>query len=577
MTPREQVGQLYETAPDVVRLAEEVSLAVLVDPALLRRARLDLGAGVGTEADLWFSALVKSSSPSGFVILPEIAAELRRRLADDPGRLRRARRRVAEAHAGYPPSLRLEEDVLWLSVSREPDATAEIEMRLRSALAAMVRDGREGIASWAARALPSFPISIRVLESSRILEAGARLRLDRDGRALADLDWAADGRDTGWIVPPDFPQTTLRVRLLEDGVELARDDSAPGHAVMVPWTEPIMLEVEWLAAAPEPAAERRWIGIPVGSTAGVPGPVSGGVRLRTLGGTITEVWSTELRLAAASRRAPLGPGERPITPLNPRQQQRELESLFVQHLPFIERMAAKLTRDDGLFGDEADDFVSWAKTRLIEDDYAALRRFRGESALTTYLAAVLVSLYRDYRIAESGRWRPSAEARRQGPDAIALERLVYRDGHTLLEAISVLRSRGETVRTERELAQLFARLPASPRGRPAPVDEETLSDTRALATADEVIRAEEADAERARMVEALWRAIETLPHEDQVVVRMRFMEGLSTADIARALRLEQKPLYRRLERLLTRLRELLEAAGISQDTVRNMVLEDEED
>jgi DNA-directed RNA polymerase specialized sigma24 family protein len=45
---------------------------------------------------------------------------------------------------------------------------------------------------------------------------------------------------------------------------------------------------------------------------------------------------------------------------------------------------------------------------------------------------------------------------------------------------------------------------------------------------------------------------------------MRYWEGTSVADIARALGLPQKPLYRRLERALAALRAALEAAGVSR-------------
>ena len=52
-------------SPAAVRLARAVSLAVRVEPELLRRARLALvpGADAGTEADLWFSPLVVGANP----------------------------------------------------------------------------------------------------------------------------------------------------------------------------------------------------------------------------------------------------------------------------------------------------------------------------------------------------------------------------------------------------------------------------------------------------------------------------------------------------------------------------------
>jgi RNA polymerase sigma factor (sigma-70 family) len=49
-------------------------------------------------------------------------------------------------------------------------------------------------------------------------------------------------------------------------------------------------------------------------------------------------------------------------------------------------------------------------------------------------------------------------------------------------------------------------------------------------------------------------ALAALEPEDRTIVELRYREGLSVADVARALGLAQKPLYRRLDRLLAHLR-----------------------
>src|SRR3712207_199407 len=102
----------------------------------------------------------------------------------------------------------------------------------------------------------------------------------------------------------------------------------------------------------------------------------------------------------------------------------DAESLFLSNLPYIDRVLAALARRYGLGGDEVDDFASWARTRLVENDYAVVAKFRGESSATTYLTVVLSMLGREYLVQERGRWRPSAAARRAGPLAARLETLV---------------------------------------------------------------------------------------------------------------------------------------------------------
>jgi RNA polymerase sigma factor for flagellar operon FliA len=62
-----------------------------------------------------------------------------------------------------------------------------------------------------------------------------------------------------------------------------------------------------------------------------------------------------------------------------------------------------------------------------------------------------------------------------------------------------------------------------------------------------------------------------LTSEDRVIVRMHIVDGLSLADVARALGIAQKPLYRRLKRLRKVLRTAMEAAGVHGDDVQGMM------
>ncbi|HEU4559360.1 MAG TPA: sigma-70 family RNA polymerase sigma factor [Longimicrobium sp.] len=254
---------------------------------------------------------------------------------------------------------------------------------------------------------------------------------------------------------------------------------------------------------------------------------------------------------------------------------QDYEALLVQHLPFIRRNAAKLCHRHGLDADETDDFTSWATAKLVDNDYAVLRKFRGDSALTTFLTVVLAMLYRDYRVWRWGRWRPSAEARRRGPDAVALETLMHRDGYGMSQAVTMLRLRGKSGLSERELHELAAALPMRPPGRLGDASDRDLPNQPSSATTDDAVRAAEAGAQRERLQAALARALEELPPEDALIVRLRFFENLSVAAIARTLEMEQKPLYRRLDRALARLRGALEAAGVSRQEVAELLNEDE--
>jgi hypothetical protein len=69
---------------------------------------------------------------------------------------------------------------------------------------------------------------------------------------------------------------------------------------------------------------------------------------------------------------------------------------------------------------------------------------------------------------------------------------------------------------------------------------------------------------------ALDRVRQTLPAEDGLILKMRFEDAVPVADIARALHLNQKRLYRSIEILLAMLRKRLEAEGISRQEVGSL-------
>jgi RNA polymerase sigma factor for flagellar operon FliA len=244
------------------------------------------------------------------------------------------------------------------------------------------------------------------------------------------------------------------------------------------------------------------------------------------------------------------------------------ERQFLENLAWIERAAAVACAKGGVKGAEADDFVSWIRVKLMEDDYAAFRRFRGDSKLTTYLATVVQRQFFEYRREQGGRWRPSAAALRLGPPAGDLEALVYRDGYTLQQAAEKLRTGGHTVLSDVELARLLARLPERAPLRPVVVStEDGLPGAEGREQADDRVIAAEGDALRQRVLSALERAVARLEPEDRAVVWMHLVDGRSLADVARVLNVDQKPLYRRVDRLRRRLREYVEAEGIGDSDV----------
>ena len=258
-----------------------------------------------------------------------------------------------------------------------------------------------------------------------------------------------------------------------------------------------------------------------------------------------------------------------VTPSMP--ERHELEALFVQHLPIIDRAIASLCRRQGVRGADAEDVASWIKTRIVESDYSPLRKFRGESALSTYLTVVIAMLFRDHRVQTRGRWRPSAAAVRAGPLAVRLETLVRRDGLQLHEAGELLRTARETTSSDRQLGALLGSLPERPPLRPVDVAADADLDTPGLMQSDDTLIEAESNAEHRDADSRLHTALRGLSPEDQVMLKLRFWEGRCVPDISRALGVPQKRLYRRLERSLATLRRLLESSGLSRERARALL------
>jgi len=242
------------------------------------------------------------------------------------------------------------------------------------------------------------------------------------------------------------------------------------------------------------------------------------------------------------------------------------EALFLSQLAVIERVISFVSSRHHLPGADADDFDAHVKLKLIEDDYAILKKFEGRSSLRTYLTVVIQRLFLDYRIAAWGKWRPSAEATRGGEIAILLERLIGRDGYGFEEACELLETNHQVTLPRAELEAMVAKLPGRPRRR-FESDEALVHMPAAQPSLDEVVAERERAITATRVTAALKAATAGLDPQDRLILALKFDDGRPVVEIARMLRLDQKGLYRRLERLMKQLRIALEAQGIEAAAV----------
>jgi RNA polymerase sigma factor (sigma-70 family) len=241
-------------------------------------------------------------------------------------------------------------------------------------------------------------------------------------------------------------------------------------------------------------------------------------------------------------------------------------------LPVIDEVTAQVCRRHRLSADESDDFISEVRLHFIQREFEPLRRFEGRSSLRTYLTVVITRLFLNYRNRLWGRWRPSTEARRLGPSAILIERLLARDGWTFDQVVTMFRiNHGETL--EGPLAAFCVKVSQRPPDRQVVAEREAEGVRSPAASPDaNLVRAEQEFLAK-RVQRSLDRARETLEPEERLLLKMRFENRLSIADIARALHRDQKRLYQVIERVLATLGGMLEADGISRDDVNRLVVD----
>lgn len=246
--------------------------------------------------------------------------------------------------------------------------------------------------------------------------------------------------------------------------------------------------------------------------------------------------------------------------------------LLEANLRLIEGIVERVCRRARIYDADADDFAATVKLRLVEDDYAVLRNWQGRSSLTTYLRIVIERWLADETIREHGRWHPSTAATRMGAAAVLLETLVRRDRRTLDDALPLVRAIDANL-TRADLERMLLEMPER-RPRASVVTDLENAPPAALLTresADTPLRVAEARDVSTRATRVIREELRAMNAEDRTILRMRFAGSVSISDISRMLRLPQRPLYRRIESLLGRLRKRLASESIDGSAIAEVL------
>jgi hypothetical protein len=90
----------------------------------------------------------------------------------------------------------------------------------------------------------------------------------------------------------------------------------------------------------------------------------------------------------------------------------DAEEVFLTNLCLIDKAIGYVCHRNRAGRDEEEEFGSYVKFKLIESNYAIIRKFEGRSAFSTYMTTVIQRMFFQYRVQMWGKWRPSAHARR---------------------------------------------------------------------------------------------------------------------------------------------------------------------
>ena len=245
------------------------------------------------------------------------------------------------------------------------------------------------------------------------------------------------------------------------------------------------------------------------------------------------------------------------------------QRLFTDNLETIQKLVRHSGRRHHFSHVELQDFAGYVHVELLKDDCATLRKFQNRSSWWTFLASVIEKLALDFLIQKWGRWRPSAMAEKLGPVALLLERLVHRDGHTIEEAIEMVRTNHAVGQSDAELRALWDQLP--PRSRVLEVGEEFAVEMSSTETSEVHIEESARAQEIARLERVLHAAFEALAAQDRVMIALRYDHGLSAAEIAKVMNISVPTIHRRLDRSLKELRATLSRGGFDPREISALI------
>lgn len=282
---------------------------------------------------------------------------------------------------------------------------------------------------------------------------------------------------------------------------------------------------------------------------------------------------------------------------------RDHSRLIVDNLSYIERqcrraVAHRYQTDPAFIGqsfpmpshhdgvsldNEADELLNEVLDRLRDDNFKALREFRGTAKITTYITTIIANLVVDIVRQKKGRSRARERAEEMGEVARRLYDLVYGRGCSVQEAQGHLEVAFGIREPIESLRQMIGRMRGREKGPAwlgeagspwlAPGWEIRDEDVTGIVVPDPAQNSEEElmSGQKQLMVrQVLDELFRELSGEDRLMMRMRFPDDedekpKSAREIAALLGLSERAVDARIRRILVRMREILIGRGLALD------------
>ena len=247
------------------------------------------------------------------------------------------------------------------------------------------------------------------------------------------------------------------------------------------------------------------------------------------------------------------------------------KAYLVKHLPVIDAAIKVACRRHEILDDQAEEFASHTKLKLIENDYHLIRSFQGKSSFRTYLFTVINRIFIDWLRMMKGRWRPSEYAKRLGQMGIKLEELMARKKLSYQEACYAIKiNHGVNIdsREFRKLADKISKqLSTNPRQVDIPLEkinnsESTLKDPVIDKNSQEI---------REKIVSIIKDVSESLEANDKLILKMHFHDNLGISVISRILKQKRHGVDARLKFILVGFKEKILANGININDARDAI------